>query len=89
MTVLTAIWIVIFCAHVGRCDVYKADDGVAVKQFKNEQSCNADVASKLHPNSSCISVNSVSCYKGGSTCIFDPTDDNGWKMVHKMVPLPQ
>lgn len=89
MPVLAAFWIVVYCAHVGRCDVYKADDGIAVKQFSTQQACKDDMSSTVHQNSKCISVNSVSCYKGGSACTFDPADDDAWKLVNKMVPLPQ
>lgn len=90
MPFLTAsFWIVIYCAHVARCDVYKTDDGIAVKQFPTQQACKANLASSLHPNSICVSVNSVSCYRGGSSCTFDPADDDGRKLIPKMVPVPR
>lgn len=85
---LTAVsWIIIYCLHPGRCDVVKANDGIAVQQYQTEQACKADGPRLIFRGATCTPVNSVSCYKGGSACTFDPADDAGWGKLRQMVPF--
>lgn len=89
MPLLISFWIAIYCTHPNRCDVYKDTDGIAVQKYQTLAACEADKTAHVHKNTQCLNVNSVSCYNGGSACTFDPADDAAWKLVHKMVPLPQ
>lgn len=82
-----AIWIIIYCLHPGRCDVVKADDGIAVQRYPTEQACKADGPRLIFKNARCTPVNSVACYRGGSACTFEPVDDAGWGLLRQMTPF--
>lgn len=101
MILTAAFWIVVYCGHPDRC--YVSQDVVGQpNQYATKHACLSEIPgaiadvdpAKPHPsheikhNSRCISVNAVSCFKGGSVCQFDAADDAAKAIAPSMVQPP-